>query len=256
MEKEDKLIWIKRIVSKNNSFLVYVNDIEEPFIFTEEKLIANRIIKGNSFYESDWNKITSSLDEGILFEKLLKYICYLPRTKLEIIRYLEKLNASSLEIKNIVNKLVENNFINDERYAAFFIEEQMRKQKGPNAVKHVLLSKGIEENVINDILCNYDEEYLYNNALDMGNKTLKTVIGLPLQKQKESVYSRLIRMGYDSSIIYSVLSILNYSEIDLDKLEKEYLKLKDKLVDETKIIQKLLTKGYDYNDIIHVINKL
>ena len=76
-------------------------------------------------------------------------------------------------------------FIDDDRYARIFVEEEIRHQKGPNAIKHVLLTKGIDEIIINKYLENYSNELLFENALDMGNKTLKTVIGLPIQKQKE-----------------------------------------------------------------------
>jgi SOS response regulatory protein OraA/RecX len=60
-------------------------------------------------------------------------------------------------------------------------------------------------------------------------------------------------MGYDSSIINKVLSLLEYTEVDLIKLKKEFNKIKEKESNQNKIIQKLLTKGYEYTDIIKVI---
>ena len=138
----------------------------------------------------------------------------------------------------------------------FFIEEEIRHQKGPNAIKHVLLTKGIDEIIINKYLENYSNDLLFENALDMGNKTLKTVIGLPIQKQKESVYTRLYRMGYDYSMITKVLSMLEYSSLDFERLEKDYLKIKSKEENQNKIIQKLLAKGYNYSDIKQVINNI
>ena len=102
MEKGEKLVWIKRVVAKGKKFLVYINDETEGISFTEEQLISNRIIKGTSFYEKDWKKIIKSLDEGILFDKTLKYIDYKPRTEKEVIDYLEEHNATPNSIKNIV----------------------------------------------------------------------------------------------------------------------------------------------------------
>lgn len=256
MEKSEKLIWIKKVVAKGKKYLVYINDETEGISFTEEGIINNRIIKGNSFYEKDWEKIIKSLDEGLLFDKVLKYIDYKPRTEKEVINYLEDHNATPSNIKNIIKKLKTINFIDDDRYARIFIEEEIRHQKGPNAIKHVLLTKGIDESIILKYLEEYSIELLYENALDMGNKTLKTVIGLPLQKQKESVYTRLYRMGYDYGIINRVLNVLEYSELDYDKLEKDYLKLKNKEENQNKIIQKLLAKGYNYSDIKKVISEI
>ena len=60
-------------------------------------------------------------------------------------------------------------------------------------------------------------------------------------------------MGYDSLVINKVLSLLEYTEVDLIKLKKEFNKIKEKENNQNKIIQKLLTKGYEYTDIIKVI---
>ena len=256
MEKGEKLVWIKKVVAKGKKFLVYINDETEGISFTEEQLISNRIIKGMSFYEKDWKKIIKSLDEGILFDKTLKYIDYKPRTEKEVIDYLEEHNATPTNIKNILKKLKEINFIDDDRYARIFIEEEIRHQKGPNAIKHVLLTKGITEDIINKYLYEYSDELLFDNALDMANKTLKTVNGLPVSKQKESVYTRLYRMGYDYSIINQVLSVIEYSSLDFNKLMKDYLKICEKEQDQNKIIQKLLAKGYNYSDIKKLISEL
>ena len=57
MEKEEKLIWIKKVVAKGKKYLVYINDEEEGISFTEDQIVNNRIVKGNSFYEKEW-KIT------------------------------------------------------------------------------------------------------------------------------------------------------------------------------------------------------
>ena len=78
----------------------------------------------------------------------------------------------------------------------------------------------------------------------------------PIQKQKESVYTRLYRMGYDYSMITKVLGMLEYSSLDFERLEKDYLKIKSKEENQNKIIQKLLAKGYNYSDIKQVINNI
>ena len=114
MEKSEKLVWIKKVVSKGKKYLVYINDEEEAISFTEDQLVNNRIIKGTSFYEKDWKKIIKSLDEGILLDKALKYIDYKPRTEKEVIDYLEEHNATPTNIKNIIIKLKEINFIDDD----------------------------------------------------------------------------------------------------------------------------------------------
>ena len=95
----------------------------------------------------------------------------------------------------------------------------------------------------------------YDNALDIAKKTIKSIGGLPLSKQKEAIYTRLQRMGFNYDHISSVLNKITYNELDYDLLEKEYLKLKSKETDKQKIISKLLTKGYNFQDIKRVIQE-
>lgn len=255
MSDNEKLVWIKKVTKKGKKYLVFINDEEEGITFTEDQIVNNRIIKGNSFFQKDWNKIIKSLDEGLIFDKVLKYIDYKPRTEKEVIEYLEEHSVSDNTIKKTIKKLKDIKFIDDDRYARIFVEEEIRHQKGPNAIKHVLVNKGVESSIINKYLECYSFDLIYDNAYDMALKTLKTVVGLPLQKQKESIYSRLYRMGYDYSTINRVLSSIEYSELNYDLLEKDYLKLVSKEEEKNKIITKLLAKGYSYSDIVKVMNK-
>jgi SOS response regulatory protein OraA/RecX len=50
--------------------------------------------------------------------------------------------------------------------------------------------------------------------------------------------------------------MLEYSSLDFERLEKDYLKIKSKEENQNKIIQKLLAKGYNYSDIKQVINNI
>ncbi len=254
MSEEKKLVWIKKVEKKGKKYLVYINDEDEGIAFTEEQIVSYRIIKGNSFYQEAFEKIIESLDVGKAFDKVLKYIDYKPRTEKEVFDYLEDLALSKEQIDELILKLKNIHFIDDERYAKIFVEEQIRHQYGPNMIRHQLLNKGITQELIDKYLTEYDHNMMYENALDMANKTLKTVIGLPFLKQKETIYSRLTRMGYDYSIINQVLNKLSYSEVNIDLLIKEYQKLLNKEFDQNKIITKLMAKGYSYQDIKKVIN--
>lgn len=255
MSDNEKLVWIKKVQKKGQKYLVFINDEEEGLIFTEDQIVNNRIVKGNSFYQKDWNKIIKAQDEGLIFDKVLKYIDYKPRTEKEIIHYLEDKAVSVDVIKKIVKKLKDIKYLDDERYAKSFIEECIKNEKGPNAIKYILQTKGIDNLIIDKYLSDYSPDVAYENALDMAVKTIKSIGGLPLRKQKEAVYTRLQRMGFTYEHINSILNKLTYNELDFSLLEKDYLKLKSKEEDKQKIISKLLSKGYNYEDIKEVINK-
>lgn len=252
---DEKLVWIKKVQKKGQKYLVFVDDETDGIVFTEDQIVSNRIIKGNSFYQKDWNKIVDSLDEGIIFEKVLRYIDYKMRSEKEVIIYLEDKGVDSDLIDKLIKKLKDIKFIDDDRYAKQYTEECIRNEKGPYAIKYVLQNKGIASDIIDKYLEAYSPNTAYDNALDIAKKTIKSIGGLPLSKQKEAIYTRLQRMGFNYDHISSVLNKITYNELDYDLLEKEYLKLKSKETDKQKIISKLLTKGYNFQDIKRVIQE-
>ena len=103
---DEKLVWIKKVQKKGQKYLVFVDDETDGIVFTEDQIVSNRIIKGNSFYQKDWNKIVDSLDEGIIFEKVLRYIDYKMRSEKEVIIYLEDKGVDS----DLIDKLIKNDF--------------------------------------------------------------------------------------------------------------------------------------------------
>ena len=255
MADAEKLVWIKKVVKKGKKYLVYINDEDEGIIFTEDQIVNYRIIKGNSFYQKDFDRIIDSLDLGKALDKVLKYIDYKPRTEKEAADYLLNLALTNDQIDELIQKLKDLHFIDDERYTRMFVEEGIRHQNGPNLIRHQLLNKGIKPELIDQFLANYTDLEQHDNALDMANKTLKTVIGLPYLKQKESIYSRLNRMGYDYSVINQVLSVISYSKVDNNRLIMEYQKLLTKELDQNKIVTRLMAKGYTYQDIKKVMSE-
>lgn len=252
---EEKLVWIKKVERSGTKYLVTTDVDDDAIKLTEDLIVKYRIIKGNSFYQKDWNKIKNSLNEGILFDQVLHYIDFKMRTEKEVIEYLEKKNSNEVVNKKIIKKLKEIKMLDDDRYTRMFIEGELRKNNGPHLIKYNLMTRGIKEELIDEYLDQIKNDDLYNRAMDVAQKTLRQVIGYPINKQKETIYSKLMRMGYDSNIVTRILNDIKYSEVDLDKLNELYQELLAKKLDKNQIIQKLLAKGYDYNDIKHVINE-
>ena len=252
---EEKLVWIEKVVKKGKNYLVYIKDEENPLTFNEDQIVNNRIIKGNSFLKKDWKKITDSLDQGMVLDKTMKYIDYKVRTVKEIEDYLDEKGYDETFIIKIVKQLKQLKFLDDDRYTKIYLEEAIKNQKGPVYIKHDLMTRGIDNDTILKYLSTYDEELIYDNALDMATKTLKTLKGLPIKKQKESIMNRLLRMGYEYTTVNKVLNVIEYNEMDKEILKAEYVKLLTKELDKNQIVTKLLQKGYEYQDIKNVISE-
>lgn len=244
---------VNKIVKKNKKYLVYLENLEEELVITEDQIVEFRIITGTILDQETLNKLKKSINDSTLYNKALHYIDYKPRTKKEIEKYLKDAEASDESISSIVKRLIKVHYIDDERYAQSFVLESIRKEKGRNYINNTLLEKGIDPNYILDCLEEYDKEMEIENATKKANKVTKTISKYPIKKQKQKITERLITDGFGYDVINTVLAKIELIDESSVLLEKEYNRLLLKQLDNSKIIQKLLMKGFDYSDIKKIL---
>ena len=251
-QSEVKILLVEQ---KGKKYLVYTDIDEDPIIFTEDGLVENRIIKGAIFDKKEWKKIVKNKDNLLIFDKVLHYIDFKPRTTKEVIKYLKDREVNVKDIEKIITRLENVHYLDDSKYASQFVLEGIKNKKGPSLIVYQLEQLGIESKIINQMIKEYDVETEYRNAYDVASKYQKQNTKYPTKKQKELIYQKLLRSGYHSEVINKVLESLEYGEDSQENLEKEYLKIVSKTTDRNKIITSLLAKGYKYEDIKKLFNK-
>ncbi|MBP3938091.1 MAG: regulatory protein RecX [Clostridia bacterium] len=133
----------------------------------------------------------------------------------------KKLSAKFDEnsVNEAVEKLVDLGFINDRRYAENLTRELFeRKKYGKNRVKNELFRRGIDSEIINDVIENYENENDTDNV-----KTIVDIIRkkyynkLVDEKSRQRVVAALVRLGYSFSDIRQAMS-----EFSSDEFFEEY----------------------------------
>src|SRR5574344_57000 len=85
----------------------------------------------------------------LILNKSCKYCSRGEKSTFDIKRFLFKENLSDEELDFIIKNLIDNNFINEERYIAAFINDKIAFNKwGKNKIFYELISKGIDEKKI------------------------------------------------------------------------------------------------------------
>lgn len=134
------------------------------------------------------------------YNKALRFLSYRPRSEKEIKDYLVRKKASVQISSKVLAKLKEQNFINDEEFAKWWVEQ--RTTVAPRSIRFIkieLRQKGIHQEIIEKIISN--DQFLISNDLDRAKRLLQRRIirlkGLP----KEKVYQKLARFlaskGFD-----------------------------------------------------------
>jgi regulatory protein len=111
----------------------------------------------------------------------------------------------------IISYLQEHDFLNDKRFAQFFIDSCIKKSWGKTKIKLSLLQLHIDSTIIDDLLKEFspeDEKEHLMNLLKAKLKTLPPHLN-PLKK-KHKLYLFALRKGYDQDLVWKCLEELNF----------------------------------------------
>ena len=128
-------------------------------------------------------------------------------------------------IDAVINKLINQGYLNDEMFVKAFINNQMiTTSNGPYKIKKDLLDKKVDSNIIDENLEVFNDEEQLIRIEKLINKRIKSNNSRGGLVLKNKIYNDLNILGYDSSLINTMLS--NYSfDNDNDLAKKEYEKL-------------------------------
>lgn len=150
------------------------------------------------------HKKDSKENQEFAFNKSLKYLSFRARSVKEVKDYLARKNFGVGTIDEVVKKLIELKFLNDEEFAKMWIEERQRiKGKSKFALKLELLNKGLDKDVIEPLLKNAEDDFEVAKAIF--EKKKNKLKGLAELEFKKKTSSFLQRKGFSWEIISHVL---------------------------------------------------
>ncbi len=107
---------------------------------------------------------------------------------------------------DIINYLISNNYINEERYVESFISDKLKFNKwGRIKIKYALLQKRINESIIYNILNDIDKEEYYKTLVDLINNKTKHKRGEMDIKKRASIYNFALSRGFEPELINRAL---------------------------------------------------
>lgn len=139
--------------------------------------------------------------------KLMRFCTYRERCHKEVRQKLEELNMIPLAQDEIIGKLIEEGFLNEERFTRVFVRDKFRLKKwGKQRIIHELKFRAISDHLITTVLNEeIDPDDYYKTFEHLLNKRLKTISETHPLKIKQKLSGFLLRKGYESSMVYERL---------------------------------------------------
>lgn len=279
----EKVIDVYKLAIKQKYYTYKVKSIYEIkdtmneviFLFDESEIIlelSDKIIKS---YELEVGKEISKETFDILkdheqvtraYNKALKFLTVKDYTYNQMKKKLmDSGNYDDAQLDTTLELLQNKNLINDEEYTVNYLKRCTRLGVGLNKAIYNLRNYGVSDEIIDQCLekNSFDDEYLA--ATKIIDTYYNRNIGFSYKAMLKKIRDKLYIKGFTNEAIEKALSDYDF-EFDYEKehnaLEKELIKQKKKYSKKydtnqlkEKIINNLLRKGYNYEDIKEIMNK-
>ncbi|MBI2314885.1 RecX family transcriptional regulator [Candidatus Daviesbacteria bacterium] len=195
-------------------------DGEFAFGADEDLVVNSRLVVGKVVPSEELQKILFEVEVGKLMERMYRWFALRQHSEKEVREYFriknlelrikEKEQMSQLVIDATVETLKRKGMVNDLGFTKAWVEARRKtKQKGIKAIKQELFQKGIDKEIIEEVmgygLGVISEEDLAKQALEKKMKFLKHLNTLDLKKK---AYEFLLRKGFEYEVVKKTIESL------------------------------------------------
>ncbi len=207
---------IKQAVKNENRVNVFVND-KYSFSLDIAQLVDFKIKKGQVITEADLEKYQNASEFGKLYQRTLEWVLVRPRSTREVKDYLFKKSVQPIKSKDpktkktilkkptvdraqfadqIINRLIEKGYLDDERFAKYYVENRfVKKGISKKRLQLELAKKGVAKEVIDQVLdIRNDEEEIKKIIAKKANRY-----------DEEKLINYLIRQGFPFETVRSLV---------------------------------------------------
>ena len=234
---------------RNNLYKLTLEDdstilVHEDLILKKEMLLKKEI---DDETINDIDRLNNNLNA---YDLAIKYISSRYHSVHEVRAYLKKKEVDFEVIEEVINKMKNQKYLDDKVYTKAYITDQMNfTNNGPYKIRRALEDVYVKDSIIDEELSVFDTKEEHDRLEKLIPKYVKTIKNKSYSMMKKKVVDHFSDLGYNKSIIISLLYEIEYD--DKDAYKKEYEKIKTKLSrkysgDELdfKIRQSLYQKGF------------
>lgn len=248
-------------VQENNKqrFNIFLDE-EYAFSVDEDVLIKYRLKKGMQLDELLLTEINYYDEIRKAYNNAVQFLAKRKRTEAEVRKYLREKEAVESVIREVILKLYQYQFLDDEDYALSYVRTQMNTaDKGPEVIRRELQQRGVDDALIDKAMKEYPFERQFETALQLCEKFAGKNQRDSKRVLKQKMEQLLLRKGFPYDMISSVIAELddkidnkeeemNALRFQGEKARRKYSKLEPNMYRQ-KMKEALYRKGFSLDSI-------
>lgn len=141
-----------------------------------------------------------------ILDKMAKYCAYQERSVKEVTDKLKTFEISEKDREEIINYLIDNKFVNDERFAHAFVRGKINQSGwGVNKIRFHLIQKGVSQEIIDEALQSFDEEAYRQRLVEVLKAKAKTVKAANDFERNRKLAAYAIQKGFEAPLVWEVI---------------------------------------------------
>ena len=141
-----------------------------------------------------------------VLDKMAKYCAYQERCVKEVCDKLKTFDIAEEEKTKILDYLLDNRFVNDERYAKAFVRGKVNQSGwGVNKIRFHLIQKGIDKDIIDEALVQTDEEAYRQRLIEILKTKAQTVKADSDFEKKRKLAAYAMQKGFEGPLVWEVV---------------------------------------------------
>ena len=141
-----------------------------------------------------------------ILDKMAKYCAYQERCVKDVTDKLKTFDLPEKDRQEILNYLIENRFVNDERFAYCFVKGKINQSGwGVNKIRFHLIQKGIAKELIDEALQSFDQEAYRQRLVVVLETKAKTVKAANEFEKNRKLAAYAMQKGFEANLVWEVI---------------------------------------------------
>ncbi|MGA3150450.1 MAG: RecX family transcriptional regulator [Candidatus Saccharimonadales bacterium] len=195
-----KITALEQQVKNSQRVSVFV-DNKYSFSLSLDELIRYKVKQNDELSVAEVKKFKKISEDGKLKAWALEWLLNRPHSEREFKDYLYRKKAAPEQIRNLINDFSQKKYLDDAKFAIWFVDLQTRRGKSNRAIRSGLFTKGINRKVADEVLAGSEN----NEKKRLESLIAKKTKLLRYQNDPLKLKQYLAQQGFDYELINRTL---------------------------------------------------